>query len=270
MQIIGQDRLLSEIDSYISGNCFPKSTMIMGEVGSGRHTIAKYIAGKLNVEYVDITDTVGLDDIINVTLSPTQHLVVIDISAIDERKANSILKFVEEPPEYDYILLIASSSGNILQTLKNRCIHLYVDKYSKNSLSEFIPEDCQNKEFILEYANTPGDVIDYLKYNSTEINDLNRLVENVATKIENAPTYNVLNISSKIKLKKDSAGYDANLFFKMLISKYVMQMKENPVENIIGKILLTNEYYSAFSNSMYNKEYLFDNFLLALKEGRHK
>lgn len=264
MQIIGQKNLLEDIDVLIEDKNFPKSTLIVGEIGSGRHTIAKHIAELLHIEYTDITDTVCLDDIIDITLSSSQRLVVIDISSIDERKCNTILKFVEEPPEHDYILLIADEHQTILPTLNNRCVRFYMENYTHNELSLFLPAECSTADFVLKYANTPGDVIKYSSISKSEIDDLTNLVDMVVTKINIAPMYNIFNIKNKICLSKNSTGHDVNLFFNLLIDRYVSDFSSGKLSDFT-QIQTCINYLSAMKNSAYNKEYMFDSFLLALK-----
>lgn len=264
MQIIGQDELLNEIEYYVSNNRFPKSSLIVGECGSGKHTIAKYVAERLHVEYVDITSNLCVDDLADIILSPTQHLLVIDMSLMDDRKSNSILKFVEEPPEYDYIMLLCDIQCTLMQTLNNRCIHFYIKPYKTDILEKFIPDECATKEFILKYSKTPGDVQKYLPYRKEMIDDLNDIVCKITTKLDKAPMFNIFNISKKMCLKKDSAGYDVNLFFNMLIDKYICLLASGEFSNF-NTIRTVYSYASAIKNSAYNKEYLFDNFLIALK-----
>ena len=53
MNIVNQDRILNYINSK-SIDTLPKTILLEGKSGSGRHTIAKYIADKFNLIINDI------------------------------------------------------------------------------------------------------------------------------------------------------------------------------------------------------------------------
>ena len=50
--IVGQKNLIDILDKQIE-NGFPRFSIIVGDIGSGRKTISKYIAEKLNLSYVE-------------------------------------------------------------------------------------------------------------------------------------------------------------------------------------------------------------------------
>ena len=52
MNIIGQNKLLSKIDTYYTMNSLPKTLMFIGPSGCGKHLAAKYVAETFKLDYV--------------------------------------------------------------------------------------------------------------------------------------------------------------------------------------------------------------------------
>ena len=110
MIIIGQQKLLSKIDSYFATMRLPKTMMFIGPSGCGKHTIAKYIAEKFELDYNEINENVTaaeLDDYLHSTIST---LYVIDLNKFTEKQQNQFLRWAEEPSKSVYILFIANLS----------------------------------------------------------------------------------------------------------------------------------------------------------------
>ena len=51
MNIIGQTKLLSKIDTYYTMNSLPKIMMFLGLTGCGKHLVAKYVAETFKLDY---------------------------------------------------------------------------------------------------------------------------------------------------------------------------------------------------------------------------
>lgn len=60
--IIGQEKICTKIDN-LTLDQFPRSLMLVGAGGGGKHLICKYIAEKFSLTAVDITDTLNLETI---------------------------------------------------------------------------------------------------------------------------------------------------------------------------------------------------------------
>ena len=53
---------------------------------------------------------------------------------------NSLLKTLEEPPEYIVIILIASNADMLLTTIKSRCTKIAFEKLTTNEIKEILAE----------------------------------------------------------------------------------------------------------------------------------
>jgi DNA polymerase-3 subunit delta' len=118
----------------ISNNLFPSSSLFVGPQGVGKKLIAfevlKEVTGSsLNVKIIGEEKPPTIDDIREISswlfTKPQDGKgkgVVIDNSDLMRSEAaNALLKTLEEPPSYGFMILIAKNEGAVLPTLRSRC-----------------------------------------------------------------------------------------------------------------------------------------------------
>lgn len=71
-------------------------------------------------------------------LSNKKIYVINDCDKMTKEAQNSLLKTLEEPPEYIVMILIASNSDMILNTIKSRCTKIVFDKLKENEIREIL------------------------------------------------------------------------------------------------------------------------------------
>jgi DNA polymerase III gamma/tau subunit len=79
---------------------------------------------------------------------------VIDLNKFSEKQQNQFLKFIEEPSKSVYIVLIANSEVNVLNTVLNRCTKHYFEPYTKEEV-ELITNTTVN-DLAFKIFKTPG------------------------------------------------------------------------------------------------------------------
>ena len=89
--MIGQLKLLSKLNTY-TASTFPHSTIFVGKQGSGKHTVVNYLANRLNIDIVDITENLSLDTIMDIYIDPIPKLYIVDCNNITEANQNILLK----------------------------------------------------------------------------------------------------------------------------------------------------------------------------------
>ncbi len=163
--MVGQKQLLSQLDKYTI-DTFPRSVLISGDEGAGKHLLVEYLASNiLKLPVVDITDNLSLEVIENIYLSVNPSIYLINLNNITDKTQNILLKLLEEPLSHSFIILIANSGINILSTILNRCIKIYMDKYSKEELESIAGKPLD--DITLSILNTPGK-LKYLEHSSLE------------------------------------------------------------------------------------------------------
>lgn len=260
--IIGQKKLLDFIDKH-NLSTFPRTIMLEGELGSGRHMICQYIADKFNLEIEDISDILTYDKIEEINLRIRPYIYIIDSSKLTVKNENTILKFLEEPLKNAYVIVLCENKYDLIETIRNRCYSLTLAKYNQVQLEQFITIQ-EHARIILTICNTPGDVI---KLQTYPIKDMLDLAIKIYEKIHNASFANTLTLSNKIAFKNEKDKYDFIIFMRALM--YVSKTRVlNNAPNSINEYLVTNDYYNRAYVRNIDKKALFENFLIALKKIR--
>lgn len=260
----------NRVNSYKNMSEFPHTLMLLGESGSGRHTIYQHIVNKFNLKSIDLTEILNTSStdqfntfvFNNIITSKEPIIYLIDFDKINSRKElkqNNILKLIEEPQNNTYLVLFANNSHSVLGTIYNRCQVWKMPTYSKVDLYEFT-DDIN----ILEVATTPGQVVKLLSINVKSMSEYAQLV---ISKAAESNFNNVLSISNKLAFKQEEDKYDVDLFIKFLLhfAKVNVLNKYNKRNYYIFECTkaLYNSYYSSNSDS----RMLFDNYLTNLKLG---
>lgn len=209
--MVGQEELVAKLKSYTI-DTLPHSILLLGESGCGKHTLAKELAEYFNVELIDITEDISFETLTDISLKASPAFYLISIDSIDEKQQNKILKFVEEPSVYAYVILISNSKYNVLETLYNRCIVFQFDKYEIDDLRHFVEgEDISND--LVELCSTPGQIKMIINYYNELVNTCN----NFTNKLKKASFNNVIrNIVYKINYKDEYDKFDMTLFLRAL------------------------------------------------------
>lgn len=253
--IIGQERLLHRIDNLILRGEFPQTSVLIGESGSGRHTIAKYIADKLDCSIIDITDSVTLDTLTEIETNGLPYVYLIQADNISSKAQNILLKSLEEPPMFARFILICENVSYLLPTVLNRCFRFDIAPYTAEQLRPF----CANED-VLKLANTIGQAKEYSEY---DVVSAEKLATTILIKIRTANYANILNISNSIAYKSETDKFNFRFFIKVLlhIAKQLYVQKEITS----SMFMCINELNKKCKVQNINKQYLFEGFLYRLK-----
>ncbi len=130
--------------------------------------------------------------------------IIKDAEKLNQHAANSILKFLEEPEENIYALLICENSNQMLETIKSRCIQINLTNNLTKSLNNLGTIDKIKTMFELEEE------------------DLNEFIKNtfqILINVENFSNQLILNSNDMLKIiQKDRLKL--NLFFDLIILIY--------------------------------------------------
>lgn len=274
--IIGQDKLISMLDRMIENNTLPRFISLTGAQGSGRKTIAQYIASKMNAPLYKPKEKVTVDyvrEIISQAYQQTSPVIYLlpDMDFINVSSANALLKITEEPPNNAYFILTCYDGRNIPATLKSRCITYRLETYSLTTLKEFAQSlniDTERNDQLFRLCETPGQILDFaqseLNYKELE-NFTIKVVDNVG-KVTGA---NVFKIDDSIAFKEDDTGYNLNTFWTMFCNVCMQRAKDikNSKRNMyFSYIRITSGYRDKLTIIGINKRSLFDLWLLEIRD----
>ena len=265
MRIIGQQKLLSKINSY-TNSTLPKTMFFCGEAGCGKHHFIKYIAEQFNLDLVEIDENITNDQLIEYSQKAIPTLYIIDLIKFTDKQQNQFLKFIEEPAQSVYTALLASSEAGILPTILNRCIKYHFEPYSPAELKEIsgFTESEDNK--IYKICNTPGKLVSESASNIQAVYDLCNLLVH---QIQNASWSNTLKIVTQINYKENYNKFNFNLFLDTLEFVSFEAYKNEKLENGFLIYLITNKAKQELINKNVAKENFMLNFITKLwKETR--
>lgn len=262
--MIGQKNLLEKLNKY-SIDTFPRTILLLGEKGSGKHLIVNYIKENIvKLPIIDLTEILSYETLDNIYRKPNPIIYLINLSNLTEKNQNVLLKFIEEPLNNSFIILIAESVFNLLNTVVNRCFILELDKYSVEDLNLVIAQNnlsFNNKDDLLKIVRTPGQLINL--NGNDEVFDF---CDKIINKIHLANYANVLTISSKINYKDNYDKYDIDLLFDTLLYKLFSKYKEEDNKKSYQMYLLTAESRKKLIDKRLNKEQFIQNYLTSLWE----
>ena len=85
--IVGQKKLLAKLNNY-TVDTFPRSCLIIGEKGSGKHLIASYIQNDIiKFNLIDITSNISDELIDNIYRNPNPAVYLINLSEMTWQKS---------------------------------------------------------------------------------------------------------------------------------------------------------------------------------------
>lgn len=264
MNIVGQTKLLSKIDTYYTMNSLPKTLMFLGPSGCGKHLVAKYVAETFKFDYVEINENVSASDLEDYLYSTLDTLYVIDLNKFTEKQHNTFLKFIEEPSKSVYVILTATSEAGVLPTILNRCIKHNFEPYTKEQIEQITNTSVNDLAF--KIFQTPGKLLNLTDTGFSEIIDLaGKTVMNIG-KAEYA---NALVIATKINYKDLYNKIDFDLFLDAVEYLALEDYKNTTNEQSFAVFKITNLFKQYATQQRLIKETLMLNYITTLWEALH-
>ena len=166
--MVGQENLINKLKSYTI-DTFPRTIMLAGEKGIGKHTLAMLIRNEIiKLPLIDITNTLESEYIDEIYRNPNPCIYMIDMSEMTEKSQNLLLKFAEEPLNNAFVILLVENKNLILNTILNRAVIFEFEPYSREELSSFITTE-MDSDLILKILRTPGKIL------NTNINNIREI-----------------------------------------------------------------------------------------------
>ena len=268
--MIGQSVLYERIRGQIARNKFPRFSILLGEKGSGKKTLAKEIGIMLNCDTMCVTPTV---DNIRVVIEDSYKLtspiiyVIADCDNMSSAAANALLKVTEEPPQQAYFIITCESADNLLNTVKSRGVTYMLEPYTYEDKCDFL--ECQAKiptceEFMLSVAANLGELQEML---DMDVEAFKSYVDLVIDNIAEVSGSNAFKIGDKINFKEDKDKYDLRLFLRAFSSMCIDRMlkADDPLKYATA-VAITGDCIQQLSIRGINKQMLFDTWLLDIRE----
>lgn len=268
MKIIGQKKLLAEIDHLLQDNNFPRYIIIQGPVGSGKKLIASYVAQQLGATFVPCELAVdSVRDVIELSytqMDPTVYMWA-DANKMSMAAKNAVLKITEEPPQNSYFIMTTDNVKGLLGTLLSRGTLFNINPYTVSELKDFaknkIPDSTDSSiNTIINISTTPLDV---LMLAEIDVDKMNKVVSVLCDNIGSANLANSLKVSTFLRYKEeDKDKYDPILFLRACMFRYSALLKETRDPVYAKLVSLTSTYLSDLSSKSLSKVATVDNWIL--------
>lgn len=173
--MIGQKRLLEKLNKYDE---LPKFIILEGSKGCGKKTLAKELANKYSLNYIEIG--LKMEDIlsmISIANNTTGNLFVIDKgNELSPNSENTLLKITEELPNDNHIILTCEMSILLLPTIISRGELFRFNDYTEEDFDEFFKQNpklvkIENIKYSTIYSNF-GYLLEYGDLNVMKLYDI--------------------------------------------------------------------------------------------------
>lgn len=170
-EIIGNEKIKNMLDESINNNNILHSYIFIGQVGIGKYLIAEEFAkgilcqgsdkkpcgmcksciefeGKNNPDFLVINpdgNSIKINQIRVMNekifekpvISNRKVYIINDAEYMTKEAQNSLLKTLEEPPEYAIFILICNQKGKILTTIQSRCMNIDFVNLSSEQIKQY-------------------------------------------------------------------------------------------------------------------------------------
>ena len=281
--MIGQNRLMSQIDDLIEREKFPRFSIIVGENGMESDNVGRYISCRLDSPCVVLPD-VKVDtirDMIQQAYKSHDKLVYIMPNAdnMSISAKNAMLKVIEETPNKVYFVMCLEDLSNTLATIQSRGTVFHMNTPTKDDIANFARSLYKDKKDIDEevikivsnICTTSLDVETLMKYG---VKEFYSYVEKVADNIFTIDGAEVFNLMNKLAYKEDADGYDCRLFLKCLQRVFIDEICDNFAANkescgtncLCSIVKWIGRYMSDLRVRGVNKQMLIDNMVLEMRK----
>ena len=163
-KLIGNEKIKQELTETMENQTISHSYMFVGKSGIGKRLFAREFAkgllGDFNKDILNYEDykeigplegkkIISVDQIREIikeanelpTESEKRVFVIDEADKMNSEAQNSILKTLEEPPEYVVIILIVTNESKMLETIKSRCNIIKFDTLKESEIEKYLVEE---------------------------------------------------------------------------------------------------------------------------------
>jgi DNA polymerase III delta prime subunit len=217
----------------------------------------------------------SIRETIDLSYKVTDDVVYIipDCDNMSSASANALLKVTEEPPKNAYFILTCENEENLLSTIRSRGVTYMLEPYTYEDKCDYIDTlnagkqifyNDEEEEFVLEVASNIGEVEQLITMDTFAFRDYVTLVIDNIAEVSDS---NAFKIGDKVALKDEDNKYSVKLFWKAFNSVCVDRMRngDDPLK-YARAIGVTGDYAQQLNIRGINKQMLFDNWIIAIRE----
>lgn len=285
-KIIGNNKIKQELQEVVKNNTISHSYLFVGQDGIGKKLFAKELAkmelcldsnnacdkcsscikfnSENNPDFVILEpdgNSIKISQIRemqeNVYKKPivsNKKVFIIDNSdKMTEEAQNSLLKTLEEPPEYVIIILITANENKLLNTIKSRCLKISFNNINTKDILEYIAKEqimARPSDSLLSMCN--GSIGNLIKINQN-IDEYSE-IEKDTNDLINGRISNIVNLLNQFEVLYKSKEIIVDLLDYMIVIIYEYISKNNDYrEKFLNLIsVIENTKIRLMSNTNYD------------------
>jgi DNA polymerase-3 subunit delta' len=284
ISLAGNTKLCTTVQNFISEGRIPHAILIEGDYGTGKHTLAKYIAtaivckgenapckacnechlaeinshpditvikaedGKKNISITQIR-TLRNDAFIKPHQAEKRIFIIDNADTLNEQAQNALLKVLEEPPKTVMFILIAENKASLLDTIISRCVTLTLNPPEFSVAFEHIKKTTDFTPALIEDAlksekNNIGRALNLL--NGKASSETEEAAKQFLALALNCDQYSMLKLVAPYsKNRVDAAKFVSDL--KYLISQ---RIRKSPKSNTAKPLMTIYTVIPEFEDSL--------------------
>ena len=264
-KLLGQEHLFDIFDKLATDKIgLPKTMLFLGETGCGKHTLTNYVAERFGLTLTDVTKTLTPDIITDLYISALPCIYLIDLSNFVEKQQNQFLKFIEEPPSFANIILLAESELGVLPTILNRCTKYRFNPYTADTLKRLYPKITE--DIVFKICKTPGQVKDV---NQEQVLHLYDMCLGIIRQADRAKLGDFMQLCKMINYKEEYDKFDFWQFLKALpLAAFDVYYQDNN-DRALTVYAEVSRKINAMMNRTVSKEAFVTNLLIDIWEITH-
>lgn len=155
--VIGQDHIVDTLQRYFKRGELPHTILISGPTGTGKTTLARIIAKKLECNLNSDLDEInsakqrGIDTAREISsrmgLAPSQGKarvwIIDEVHQTTSAAQESYLKAWEDTPDHVWFILCTTEPQKLIAAVKNRCLCLETKLLSPDDMEKLIKRTCR-------------------------------------------------------------------------------------------------------------------------------
>ena len=267
--MIGQRNLQSRLGSLVRLKKLPRFIILVGEVGSGRRTITKWVASELGAKFVEVdrgVDAVRAMVAESYKAGEAVLYYIPDGDLLSGASRSALLKVTEEPPRNAYFVLSTTDRERVLPTLTSRANVYSMDSYSIGDLAEFLNDPTADIQLYANCCNNGREVSLVKQWGQDFFDFVTLVVDNVA----DVSGSNALKMENRFAFTDEAEGFDVKIFLQAFRAECMRRIMKNEGREVRDKyvawIQITSDKLQEIQIKSINKQAVFDMWIFEIRE----